>query len=477
MSRLEKEPFYWAYMSNSSLIKRKVVSLEEKKEMFRNTINHLTNWQNQNSFFRDIKLTDMRRYHFFEDFQNFIYNLYTTTTGIQLTSLKQFIDNESICRLTSNCYTNMNILFNLELDVDKIASILRHIKVEGTKVRRKKPLVHTLTDIDDTVFVGGAGGTDSTYNKHIFYPGVSRFHKEINTTGLISYLSARPSLGVASFSEEKQKEKFNQYYRNKEMPYKAHMLLGNITGIYEGLFGKVEDLFAKKLDIFTSSLIPYVSSPESLANIINVKVLANICDMDVTDIERLIPKNMWTDTYKRFGLNKYISFCKFATIYPEYDFMFIGDSGQGDILAALLISKHPRNKACFIRDIIRKQRRHVIHGEDKDVWKLGLVNPSLKRELEMNNVFVFNNYIQAAMILNSIDPKLCSKTKVQKIAKSAQDEFFNIKDNRNIFKNIEWLANYKEKEIVRDFECAIYGKISDGLKDSTYSCSKLKIQK
>ena len=94
----------------------------------------------------------------------------------------------------------------------------------------------------------------------------------------------------------------------------------------------------------------------------------------------------------------------------------------------------------------------------------------------MNNVFVFNNYIQAAMILNSIDPTLCSKTKVQKIARSAHNEFFNIKDNRDIFKNIEWLVSYKEKEIVRDFECAVYGKISDGLKDSTYSCSKLKIQ-
>ena len=69
MSRLEKEPFYWAYMSNRSLIRRRVVSLEDKKEMFTNTINHLTNWQNKNSVFRDIKLTDMRRYLFFEDFQ------------------------------------------------------------------------------------------------------------------------------------------------------------------------------------------------------------------------------------------------------------------------------------------------------------------------------------------------------------------------------------------------------------------------
>jgi|TARA_B110000467_G_C18150014_1_gene383616 hypothetical protein len=36
------------------------------------------------------------------------------------------------------------------------------------------------------------------------------------------------------------------------------------------------------------------------------------------------------------------------------------------------------------------------------------------------------------------------------------------------------MVEYKEMGIVRDFECAIYRKISDGLKDSTYSCSKLK---
>jgi hypothetical protein len=38
------------------------------------------------------------------------------------------------------------------------------------------------------------------------------------------------------------------------------------------------------------------------------------------------------------------------------------------------------------------------------------------------------------------------------------------------------MVEYKEMGIVRDFECAIYGEISDGLKDSTYSCAELRRQ-
>ena len=34
------------------------------------------------------------------------------------------------------------------------------------------------------------------------------------------------------------------------------------------------------------------------------------------------------------GMHKYHSFMEYVQLYPEYDFIFIGDNGQGDAMCA-----------------------------------------------------------------------------------------------------------------------------------------------
>jgi hypothetical protein len=44
-------------------------------------------------------------------------------------------------------------------------------------------------------------------------------------------------------------------------------------------------------------------------------------------------------------------FLEFAPLYPEYEFVFLGDSGQGDALAGAMMLKHPLVRAVFIHDV------------------------------------------------------------------------------------------------------------------------------
>ena len=70
---------------------------------------------------------------------------------------------------------------------------------------------------------------------------------------------------MGSFSEDGQRRIFNQYYTDGKMPYKAQMLLGDISGMLEGLDGLARDFLAKKLNILN---IDYVERPSSVNAII-----------------------------------------------------------------------------------------------------------------------------------------------------------------------------------------------------------------
>ena len=471
MSNLTKDndPFFYSKDSVTRLTTKRL-SIDEKKSLYDLNIENIIRYMESNNYsIRDLIYYWMNHPSYLH-FQNFIKNLYITTRGNDLLQLKQYIDEQSKCKLNGDCFTNLNILYFC-INVDNFREIIDHITTEGNRVRQIRPIVHTLTDIDDTVFVGGAGGTDSTYNKHYFYPGVATFHKEINNSRLISYLSARPNAGMGSFSEDGQRRIFNQYYTDGKMPYKAQMLLGDISGMLEGLDGLARDFLAKKLNILH---ISYVESPSSVNDIIEdleIDLGINPCE-DFLNLKSKIPNNHWTQTYASFGINKFISFCAFSRIYPEYNFIFLGDSGQGDMLASLLIAKHPQTKACLIKDLIRIKRQNFSRSKDgKNTWDIELVTKELRDELKTHNVLVFNNYIQAGMMLNNLDPYLCSKSKVKKIATAAYNEFINT-GKQNIFKGLDWLIEHKEKEITLDYQCVKFGRTDD----EEYQCIELRKQ-
>ena len=56
---------------------------------------------------------------------------------------------------------------------------------------------------------------------------------------------------------------------------------------------------------------------------------------------------------KRIALKKFTNFVEFSTLFPEYNFVLVGDSGQGDAALGELIYNHypSRLKGVFLHNI------------------------------------------------------------------------------------------------------------------------------
>ncbi|MEZ4272772.1 MAG: phosphatase domain-containing protein [Myxococcota bacterium] len=95
------------------------------------------------------------------------------------------------------------------------------------------------------------------------------------------------------------------------------------------------------------------------------------------------------------------NFVQYQALFPEYGFIFFGDSGQGDpIVARTLLEKHVKHMvAAFIHDLGNLSRHDV-------------------RQLEEQGVICFKNYVAAAIV--AYDRGLISRQAVLDVAKSAE---------------------------------------------------------
>lgn len=90
---------------------------------------------------------------------------------------------------------------------------------------------------------------------------------------------------------------------------------------------------------------------------------------------------------------KHKRFLEFAPLFPEYEYVFLGDSGQGDALAGEMMLTHPSVRAVFIHDVVgtpelerqeHRARRIFFHdtyvGAACHAFSLGLIGrPGLVR--------------------------------------------------------------------------------------------------
>ncbi|KAF4759247.1 hypothetical protein FOZ63_012158, partial [Perkinsus olseni] len=153
-----------------------------------------------------------------------------------------------------------------------------------------------LSDVDDTLVCSGGmhpAGCDTDYPRKTVYPGVGAFYRELdlgvahpepwpssandsyNILGNLVFLSARPHV-YKDLTENKSYEKFIKYYQDGVLHCVPTLLPGSMT--------KGADFLLR---------------------------------------ERLEP----------LAENKYTNFKEYASLYPEYDFVFIGDNGQADVRA------------------------------------------------------------------------------------------------------------------------------------------------
>ena len=226
---------------------------------------------------------------------------------------------------------------------------------------------HILTDIDDTLFphpgnivMNGIAGKDTSWTKKTPYPGIHSFYNLFYENIPNEYakystvLSATP--GCLKF------DRLNNHT--------LHEILGEKYGFIQG-----------------------------------------------TDSKRVVfTRNPFSQkTYEEYGKLKFERFTQYFRIFPEYNFVFIGDNGQGDVFAGMSMLDYINNNGptqkCYV----------LIHkiSEDGETYKS---SPETHE-----NLFYFENYYQAAQKLHElsiIENPEGIKDEITQVVKNSPYELF-----------------------------------------------------
>ena len=238
--------------------------------------------------------------------------------------------------------------------------ILDHFKTSPDERRIK-----VLTDVDDTFFANFVDN-GRRYADGTIYPGVIEFYQALqqepfDTGGVpITALSARPDLKVG-FSEAATLRKLRTLSENRLKPSGQSGKLVNST------LGSIESLVRARNK-------PY--------------------------LDRLMARSPFDPQEDGIGETKFVNAMFFAAMFPEYKYVFVGDSGQADALTAQLLTQGElpegtkRPIATFIHDLRRKPIDREVASDS-----FGRVIPAETAgdpAAKGRGIITFRNHIQAA---------------------------------------------------------------------------------
>lgn len=232
-----------------------------------------------------------------------ILNIFLEVKGEKLTLLKQKLDYQFMCVKRHVCIDMNEIVYDLINEKNR-ENLLTHFWENQDFTR----YIHILTDVDDTLFPNPVfpGGSDHSYIPKKFYPDVINFHSALQDTPYVTLLSARPKM-----MEQKMREPTSKIRQS-----------------------------LKKISILTG--------PKNIKELLQT-------GRDVISLKRQInaqdklPESI--EIYKIWGNRKVNSFNEFKNIYPEYDLVFIGDTGQGDVYAAVKMLQKTKRMVALMHNV------------------------------------------------------------------------------------------------------------------------------
>ncbi|GAB9464252.1 hypothetical protein Gpo141_00001689 [Globisporangium polare] len=238
-------------------------------------------------------------------------------------------------------------------NLTEVVQVMQHIAVESLKVKAQEPqLVKVMSDIDDTLF---AGWIDRQYPLHIPYPGVLD-------------LFARISRGLT-----------HQEVKSDKIPPSITFLTARPRGwLSVGRYMTVQHL--KSLGVPNATVLN-----GSVKGLVSSKKIASL---------------------------KMENFTRFASLYPEFKFVFFGDSGQGDaLLASKLLQAFPDQVlGTFIHDVNPLSAK-TGDGQEKEIYR-------------SEGVQFFSTYAGAA--LAAYQKELVTKGDLLEIVAKAESELDRI---------------------------------------------------
>ena len=210
------------------------------------------------------------RAHHAKDCTMFLFELLGVTDPELLFELKRYADTTDRCSLDAMIHEHPHILDDL------IAHFKNHM---GTRRR-----LHVVSDIDDTIYASHMGGRDDSHQVKALYPGVVQMFAELTAeSGFVTLLSARPK-GTASGT---------RMFLRGHIP--EHTMWGSVSNLMkEGAVDKLNQIVHGHDGVGASGV----------------------------------------DGFQHMAYKKAVRMKTLVSYYPEMDFVFVGDTGQGDMLTA-----------------------------------------------------------------------------------------------------------------------------------------------
>jgi hypothetical protein len=266
------------------------------------------------------------------------------------------------------------------------------------KKKKLDDVWHIMTDVDDTLYPNTEKGTYIAGSDHSWaqknpYPGIIKFYEEFYSS-LPEQLSRYST--ILSATPGCLKTSKIQNHRD---------VLTNIIGEFGFIQGEESK---QKLLSYTKGITQNFFEKQIKNNFVEKK---NINNFD---------SNPNLELYTYFGNMKFKRFEQYLNIFPEYKFLFIGDNGQGDVIAGKqMLEKYPKRCNVFIHQVCENE--------------INYKEPSKSDKL-INNLFFFKTYLELSEKFKTI--KIFNDNNINKIK---QD--FNSQIENPIYKKYKQLNN------------------------------------
>jgi hypothetical protein len=224
--------------------------------------------------------------------------------------------------------------------------ILKEISTKQITLR----IPHILTDIDDTLFPNFHGfietsGSDRSWTSKRPYPGIKLFYEMFHNN--IPIKAARYSTILTGTPL------FLKYNRMSSTLLKE--ILGTNFGFMHGFDKKRHALYALLKGLYERPFYKFAISSEEVATV------------------------------------KFNKYKQYINIFPEYTILFIGDNGQGDLIAGKMMIKNDKNTLVFIHNLLRDED-FIFSPEKEEQEKRGT----------NGRLFFFKNYLELGYIFSTL---------------------------------------------------------------------------
>lgn len=293
-----------------------------------------------------------------------------------LTMLKNLVDG-------SGTYHNLYKLVYHDISKASIRDeILTHFASEAHALRVEYGEgigIKVLSDLDDTLYSSGGkfpAGCDQTFPDKVMYPGFSSLLRVLDRRQRIEtpacnlvFLSARPHV-YKDVSEDTSYQRFERFVQDGRMHTLPTLIAGNI---WHGLRAV--------------ATFPFLG------------------------------RGAW----RSVGDLKFSKYVRFRALYLEYDFVFCGDNGQGDLWAGeSMLCHRDEHESSMLAVLV-----HEVISGTKCLAHSPVTNRDLiwREDLQEQRIFFHCTYVGAALALHTHCPELVPVEQLAMVANAAVEEF------------------------------------------------------